>query len=1101
MTRQSSVLLAVVAAVALLATAAVAQTCSLAHPNGGNVVLSSVPAATLRGTWNVNGLILQRTWAVSLCAAVTATPPSDATACAAPGFVQQFSAQSCESNYASYRDGFVFDATLNAFRASFQDAENIEIRVVAACGTTAAMQLDGAVTQQQVAVNAFTNKTVFVMRVTTSAACSTGTPAGTAATGATTTGPATTAAAVVTPAPTPVPTTPAPPTPVPTPVGPPVNVLVIANFQWTTMAPADSAALLQRYVDRELNIGGRRAIVVRMIDSGNSVLAASVNLMNAMSNFAYVPDVVVVADSTDVTVTIQNALRATPQTQSVPVISAFAGSSDVLDGVARPLTMAVVPSDRLYVRGIFELAKTGLKWGSTGIIYSQNTYGRALLSAVDTHLANGGIGPVVLTRTPMSPAANDAADDDMIAKLLLYKPVGVLCLVSDGMIARIRAAVARNPAASRLFLITTPTALSALTTMTGSPSWGAAIVPSYTRLSTWVFKGYLTDPSRMDEPAAFLFSHAFDALRVVSNGIQGANVYGADLLNAFRGVNFQGGFTGTVSFTAAGERNSATIVAVVASSVDQPLAAWSVTSLLGAAQPPIVDTLRLAAAVVASPLRAITVCLASTPSCPAVATMNHALFMLLSYNGNTSLLGDTTLVPVAINTGFDGVTGLRNLIPIASQCKFLLGPGSTIVNFALSPVVNQYRIPQIDFSAGSTAFSDVRRFPFFSRVVPNDILRAMAMASVVVDFAWERVLLVTTDDEFGTSQVESITKVMETSRSLVEATYKLTDLQPATIAAALKNINDIAIGRIIIVSLSGTSDDSRNFYQVVQDLGMHKTHIFILGDALCQHALDFPEMRAALIGSICTAPKADAIAFDALRGDYTSGRMNAQMRDVLAAGGFDTTCPLTFDDPYSAFAFDAATLLVNAIYDTARNVSGATRFDPSRIAELLDAANTSVVVDRIRQARFLGVTGPVSLDALGDRQFAWFSFNIQQYNNRIVDFAEWNSIRVPPLTRTKLTVPLRWLDNTTAVPSASIRSISFIAMQTAKQHPATIVLSVLGFVATIGVFVFCYRHYRLQKLLEEQALDAGAVEAPADVPPKYAGGSRKDATDVELRKK
>lgn len=1098
-------LLCVVAVASMLCGQNVVQgqsvACSFAHPNGGTVDLTNVASATVSGTVVVPSGSLDRSWSINLCAA---TPPAGQTPCTGKAFVQQYSNSTCERSYTALKSAYTWDATNGAFKAVFVDAASTELYLYVACGSTADLRLSGNV-QMFTPANAF--NPILSMTVTTAAACA-ATPAPSVVTTpppTTTTAP-TTAAASTSPAtsvgPTPAPPTLAPPTPVPSTPAPPVsntpiNVLVLLNYQWTTMTAADASVVLQRYLDRDINASPRRPLIVRLVDTGGTVLTASVNLLATLNSFSYVPDVVVVADSTDATVTVQNALLASPQTQSVPVISAFASGLDVLDPIARPLTMSVVPSDKQFIRAIFDLTKRAAQWGSMGVVYSQNTYGRDLLSALNDYVATQNNGPVVLTRTPMLPFGDASADDDTVAKLLLYKPVGVLCLVTTEMLPRLRAAVQRNPNAARLFLLVTPTSLSALPSMSGSPAWGAAVAPIYTRVFYWLQRNLVSDASAMDEPAAYLFSNIFDALRVVSNAVQLVDVRGAPLLDAMKSMSFLNSFTGPVTFTAAGERSSASVVLLVASSADKPLATWSAASAVDPA-PAVGAEPLIQVAIAQSPLKAIPVCMAAPPSCPAVANLNHALYILLDVNANATLMGDTTIVPIAFNTGFQGVDGLRNLLPLASSCRFLIGPSSSTVNFALTPVINEFRIPQIDFASASSAFSDKRRFPYFTRVAPSDFIRAQALTAAIVYFGWERVLLVTSDDEYGTSVADAYAQVLEGGASLLESTYKLADLTSATVGAALKDIRDVAIGRVVVVMFSGSTMDSYNFFQTVQDLGMNRTHIFILGDVICQHALSFPEMRAALLGSICAAPWVDTISFSALRMGYTSSVKLSQMRDTLAAGGFDTTCPLTFDDPYSAFAFDAATLLVRSLVRIATGTSGAATLDPSKIATYLDSANASFITQQLRATEFFGVTGNMRLDANGDRTTAAFVFNIQQYNNRIVSFGDWNNMRLTPFSAYTLILPLRWLDNSTDVPGASTRSIAFIAIQTAKQHPATIALSILGFGATIAVFFFCYRHYRLQKMLEQQALDGGAP-TPADVPPKHAG---KEAGDtIELRTK
>jgi hypothetical protein len=119
----------------------------------------------------------------------------------------------------------------------------------------------------------------------------------------------------------------------------------------------------------------------------------------------------------------------------------------------------------------------------------------------------------------------------------------------------------------------------------------------------------------------------------------------------------------------------------------------------------------------------------------------------------------------------------------------------------------------------------------------------------------------------------------------------------------------------------------------------------------------------------------------------------------------------------------------------------------------------------------------VSFDANGDRTNAAYNINIMQSAGAVV-VATWNS--GTGYAKANLATPVVWLDGTTNVPLTSLRSNSFIVITTITRNPATIVISVIGFAATIAAFVFCYRYYDMQRKIE--AANATVEESKAQQP-------------------
>ena len=239
---------------------------------------------------------------------------------------------------------------------------------------------------------------------------------------------------------------------------------------------------------------------------------------------------------------------------------------------------------------------------------------------------------------------------------------------------------------------------------------------------------------------------------------------------------------------------------------------------------------------------------------------------------------------------------------------------------------------------------------------------------------------------------------------------------------------------------------------------MQTTHLFMFDDALCQYAIANPAVRLPFIGSMCVVPAINATSSGLVANQTLAA--DATITARLKAAGIDTTkCIVNQQAPHTGYATDAALLLLQSLNNAVTNQ--------------LNFFNKTALLYGLRSTTYPGgLTGDVVLDPLlGDRKDSSYIINIQQ-DFGVVNFATWSPGK--SFNKLQLASPLRWLDNTTAIPKASTRSIGFIATRTAKSSTSAVVISILGFAITIGVFVFCYRAQKAHDLTEKaQALPGG----------------------------
>lgn len=850
-----------------------------------------------------------------------------------------------------------------------------------------------------------------------------------------------------------------PPTLAPLPSGS-LRAYVFVDFTMTVMSNVTLAAAIDKYMksvfDDAASLFAQRP---QVINTNGNVLDALGIMQALVSSVDTFPDVIFLACTADVSIAMNDVLKKTPLTAGIPVISIHTANPRLCDPTINPSTICLVPRDFLNVRASIQIAASQLNWASAAVILSNDEYGRGVASVIATEVLNSPATPTIVTQMYMPQIPSNSSDEAVIRQLTLYNPVGIFAFVQSSEMIRLRNA-ANRLGVKNIFFLGTRESLNIVATMTGGkgdnapdvPLWGALVVSQYVSSEKLAaMSGAFVRSQDIDEMGAFLLCHLFDAMRLIMNAR-------ASTVAAIRSatVPIAQGFTGAITLDQASFQRSTCIFRLISDKNDitRSLVTWSLASF--SAVPKVdVSTTGINSIIAPSPLLAVTVCMTAPSTCVDIANVNTLLFYLLDQNANRPTNTSVSYIPIPVFTGSSGVEGLSNLIPVARSCTFLTGPGRSNVAQALTPVINQFGIPQLDYSTASGVFSNMMQYPYFSRVIPQETFQFTALGETASYFGWERVILISTNDAYGTQSLAAAQSSMDDKTILVEATYQLSDTRNATIAGVFQQILATAISRVIVFLVPLQGDDAANFFVLTSLLGMNNPatqYIFFLSNDLCQYALSNTTARFSLMSSICLTPYVDPTTFKALQDKYNSSNMVNSLQQSLFNGGFTGVydCDLSQLSTYTAFALDAGAVIAN----TVKRAQDAGRL-------LTDKAS---LLPLIRSTTITTSTGTFSIDANGDRNYAAYSMNVQTPNG-IVTFAKWDNKAFPNfVVDAKATIV--WFDNSTTIPSPTYRSIAFITQTTISTNPGTIVLSVLGFAGTIAVFFFCYRHYKMQRLIE-----------------------------------
>ncbi|KPI90084.1 putative extracellular receptor [Leptomonas seymouri] len=812
-----------------------------------------------------------------------------------------------------------------------------------------------------------------------------------------------------------------------------------------------------------------------IVDTHGSMLTALTEMTALLNDVAKYPSVLFLAETADVSASVMDLLRQYDKDSNILVISAHSSNSRLCEPATNPRTMCMVPRDMINLRGLLEVVSNQLQWYSMGVTFSNDGYGDGVQTILSGQVQAASTTPTIVAQSYINSAASDSEDDDVIRQMTEFRARGVACFVKESEMLRLRQAVLRNKrAANTVFLIGSREGLNVLSNLTGDVStaakpWGALFVSGYTTPDELVAQGFFphSQMSEIDEYGAFVLSYLLDGLLMI-DAAQGA----VDNMTALRAVRFAG-YSGTVAFDPIYYQRVESVFSLVTAShpISNPLVTWTLHNYSSAARQVNVNATTTAALVKTSPLRTVKLCMTAAPGCASVQMAMSMMYVLQAYNAQVEHDdGDDVFnfYPVAVNTGSSGVAGLASLIPIARTCTVLSGPGSDSIAMAFTPVVNEFNVPQIDYAVSNDYFTDNRyTYPYFSRSIPKDTFQDGAIVQICVHYGWERVILISLGDQYGISRAATMMSAMRMRNLFVERSFSLHNASEAALREVMESIYATLVSRIIVLLVPFTTAQAEALFKLSDSLTYMRKYIFFLDGPLCHMAASTQTgtlLRRKLPSSICVFPFVPEARLNALNAEYQSSAKAATLKSmmrIMSDGGFVSSivsCNTSAITPFSGFAVDAGYVLIDAVKRAVkRNVS-------IEVASRLLPYIRNTSIDRF--------TGNCTLDATGNRLWAAYSINIQLWDADPLTIGMWNSRNSTALSITETS--FMWLTNSTEAPLDTFRDSSFVLSSAFSASPGTIVISALGFVITIAVFYLFYRHYRLQKLIE-QALESNLL--------------------------
>ncbi|KAG8444633.1 hypothetical protein GDO86_009697 [Hymenochirus boettgeri] len=110
---------------------------------------------------------------------------------------------------------------------------------------------------------------------------------------------------------------------------------------------------------------------------------------------------------------------------------------------------------------------------------------------------------------------------------------------------------------------------------------------------------------------------------------------------------------------------------------------------------------------------------------------------------------------------YSDLNAICNYTNYSPHVKAVVGASYSEVSIAVARLLGPLLVPQISYGSSAAILSDKRRFPSFLRTVPSNVHMTGALAKLVRKFKWTYVGIISSDDDYGRSLLESLTVKFE----------------------------------------------------------------------------------------------------------------------------------------------------------------------------------------------------------------------------------------------------------------------------------------------------------------------------------------------------
>ncbi|ESO83929.1 hypothetical protein LOTGIDRAFT_71752, partial [Lottia gigantea] len=331
---------------------------------------------------------------------------------------------------------------------------------------------------------------------------------------------------------------------------------------------------------------------------------------------------------------------------------------------------------------------------------------------------------------------------------------------------------------------------------------------------------------------------------------------------------------------------------------------------------------------------------------------------------------------------------------VAYDVVGVIGTESSRNSVQMADMLSIFRVPILSYLSTSPILSDKNVYPYFSRIVPSDVLQAKVIVDVLAHFGWEYISVIYAEGSYGTLGFQAVKKRIDDIGSCLAVTTEMrqsfSDDEYDDIIKSLKKAPR-AKAVVIFAPLAQT----RALMKAVDRMNASGDFTWIGSDAWGRNIQDYDGIEKAALGAITIkfySPSVKRFDDSFMHLSVKSAPENPWIKHFVEAHNnckFDATgntaaCNDTMNFVPNYKQEVTVSLVMDAVYAYALAMNKTLSECPTGSTSPRLCFNGSDLVEALRSVTFNGEHGKVAFNSEGDGVAVYELQNFQLVNGEYV---------------------------------------------------------------------------------------------------------------------
>ncbi|XP_050390961.1 metabotropic glutamate receptor 3 [Patella vulgata] len=333
----------------------------------------------------------------------------------------------------------------------------------------------------------------------------------------------------------------------------------------------------------------------------------------------------------------------------------------------------------------------------------------------------------------------------------------------------------------------------------------------------------------------------------------------------------------------------------------------------------------------------------------------------------------------------------------------VIGSESSRNSVQMADMLSIFKVPMLSYISTSPVLSDKNVYPYFSRIVPSDVLQAKAIVDILNRFQWTYISVVYAEGSYGTMGFQAVKTRVEESGSCLAVTREMRQsFTDEDYDHIIKELLDTRRAKVVVVF--SPLSQARELLKSAERNHATGNFTWIGSDAWGRNIQDYNGVENAALGALTIKFYSPVIerfdnhfkyltAANASQNPWIKDYISAHFKCSFNDSAADSKCnnSMNFVPGYKPEI--TVSLVMDAVYAYARALHNILSTCKEAMTSPQNCIDGDTMVKTLRNITFQGAHGEVGFDEFGDGVATYELQNVQFVNNTysLQSVGHWDS--------------------------------------------------------------------------------------------------------------